>query len=135
LTSATDDQPSFIEWLNEHHHGETVEELDAALKEVVTAVQTYGKAGRLTFTLDVGTKGRTITVVAETKVKTPKEPATADIFFADEDGALHRKDPFQPVLPTNVVPIGDGETKTVPASSDAVKEGVIRVEGLAPAPR
>jgi len=114
----------FIAWLLDHHDGETLAELDEALADVLHGVQTYGKKGSIGLAVSIDQQGRTVAVKTEVKTKIPREPITPDVFYADRQGGLHRKDPDQPVLPFNVVSFtgDDGEVRQVEPGSGEVKQ-------------
>lgn len=40
-------------------------------------------------------KGREIIISAELKAKAPDDPPDASLFYFDDDGGLHTRDPFQ----------------------------------------
>ena len=62
--------------------GAVVPDLVNEIHEVVRAVRETGKAG------DISLK-------AEINSKPPKSARPMSLYFADEDGALHRQDPLQ----------------------------------------
>lgn len=88
----------FTDVLREYRRGALVDEATAALAEVVKGVRETGKSGSVTLTIKVShQKGDRDVMELEAAVngKPPKEPLPAAIFFADEDGSLHRQDPKQ----------------------------------------
>ena len=71
------------------------DELEHKLNALVRGVSDYGKAGKLTITLDVKPAGRTVEILSEIRPKQPEAPRSPAIFFALPDGHLSRKDPKQ----------------------------------------
>lgn len=88
----------FHEWAKDLRHGEASEEWAEALAEVVTAVRNTGKPGTLTIVLEVEPGGRTVKITDRVKRKLPEFDREKAIYFADDDGGLHRRDPNQGVL-------------------------------------
>lgn len=87
----------FYDFLREHRNGVTHDELADALNELVTAVNEEGKAGTLTFTVNIKPMGKSdgLEVSADIKVKPPKKTAGVSIFFSTPDNNLVRQDPRQ----------------------------------------
>lgn len=90
--------------------GQLLEDLNEEMDRLTAAVLKTGLKGKLTLTISVGKmKGNNNAVEVKTDLsaKLPQPIRTADLYFADEDGVLSRKDPRQPDLPgtTNVAPI------------------------------
>lgn len=93
--------PDFAATLLNLAKGKTHTELSTQLAELVTAVNTTLKPGKLTLTLQVkpqhGVEGAVLVTAAVTSTK-PKFEAPASIFYATEKGALVRDDPNQTAL-------------------------------------
>lgn len=88
--------------------GDLERRLTAEFADVVRAVEDTGKPGKLTLNILVGTDGKMIRVVADTKVTIPKPPVEGTAFFSDDRGGLHRENPRQAKLwPSGAV--RDGE--------------------------
>lgn len=123
-TTEPEEESAFIVWLLQHQDGQTLIELDEAFAEVIGGVRNFGKKGNVSLSVGITQQGRTVGVLAEVKMKVPREPLTADVFFAGEDGMLHREDPFQAKLPFNVVRLetDDGSVKTVDADTGEIKK-------------
>ena len=84
--------------LREYRRGELVDRATDELNEIVRAVASTGRSGKLVLTLHVKSnrgEGDQILLEAETKVTVPKAPLPTAIFFVDEDGGLHQRDPRQ----------------------------------------
>jgi hypothetical protein len=90
-------------------HGVLLSELDERLNEVVQAVLDTGVKGAITIQIDVGkAKGNNamMEITTSFKAKTPEPVRVPDLYFADDDGKLSRKDPRQPdLLDNNVQPL------------------------------
>lgn len=101
-----------------HKGGECISDLSAALKQVTSAVQSTGRAGKVTFTMSLrpASKGAGGTLVFETKVKahTPDAESPASIFYADDDYNLVRDDPHQQKLDLRIVSERKGQQSAEP---------------------
>jgi hypothetical protein len=112
----------FVAWLSAHKGGSTLIELDGAFADLVKEVRELGKAGTLTLVAKIATQGVTHTVTEDVKVKMPEPPQTADYFYADDDGALHRDDPRQQKLglkDVDKIPVGTLRDVSDPARKAA----------------
>lgn len=90
----------FLDLLREHRNGLTHDELSDALSDLVQAVTTERKAGKLTFTLSVKPHGDGAVMVADDlKLTIPRPTKGGSLFFATPEGALVREDPKQHKLP------------------------------------
>lgn len=90
----------FVQWLQEHKHGEFDTELTARLRELIDAVQDTGKNGTITLVLKVERRSdRQVTVKEDVKLKLPEHDRSESIYFVDGAGNLTRTDPQQEVLP------------------------------------
>jgi hypothetical protein len=88
----------FHDFLREHRNGATHDDLSDALQELVAAVVTEGKAGKLTITIAVKPMGResgALEVSTDIKLAPPKSPPGASVFFASPENNLIRQDPRQ----------------------------------------
>lgn len=75
------------------------------LAEIVEAVNTTGKAGKLTLTVTVGKDGKMIRLAASSKTTIPKAAVEATAFYSDERGGLHRENPRQGKFTLNGKPV------------------------------
>lgn len=76
--------------------------LSADLAELVQAVQSHDKPGRLTIVLNIepaGSGARTVQVTEEHTVKMPKARPSGSIMFVGDKGALSKTDPYQQTIP------------------------------------
>ena len=89
----------FGEFLTEQRNGACAVELATALKQVVDAVLTYGKAGQVTLTLKIKplSKGAQdgVTVLDAVTAKIPEADNGESFFFVNRDGDLVRATPAQ----------------------------------------
>lgn len=93
----TTDPTEFAQFLLTHAKGRAHDELSQKLNEAVEAVKRTGKAGTVGLKVQIDpVKNNDEVVRIETNVTTkiPKEPVTS-MWYADDDGALHRNDPNQ----------------------------------------
>lgn len=92
----------FTDFLRDQRGGETLEELSDKLNELVAAVQSTGKKGKLVLTVEVepvkGTGGQVV-VSDDVVCKKPELTRGATIFFATPENNLSRRDPRQADLP------------------------------------
>lgn len=122
-------EPSpFIAWLRDQLDGETLEELDTGLKEIIAVADLSGRKTKLTLVLDADKKGRTVALKADVTVKIPPPVREADIWFPDRDGGLHREDPMSPKLTfgASVLSIvGDhGEPRRIDTSTGEIAKSI-----------
>lgn len=91
----------FSDTLRKLRRGRTHSELSRELQDLVQAVTTTGRQGTLTLTLKVSRSKATgmVEIDDTVKVKLPEPQRDASMFFADDDGNLHRSDPNQDELP------------------------------------
>lgn len=95
----------FALFLQEHRKGSLHTELSEQLAEVTQGVLEHGKAGSITVTINVSPiEGHRAgdNIVRITDKVTPKVPQPergSAMFFADEEGNLHRNNPLQDELP------------------------------------
>ena len=91
----------FHDFLREHRNGATHDDLSDALQELVAAVVSEGRAGKMTITIAVKPMGResgALDVSAETKVTAPKPAPGSSVFFASPENNLVRQDPRQTTM-------------------------------------
>lgn len=101
-------QPRFTEILDNVGDGDLVRMLGAELREVVNAVTTTGKAGKLSLVVSVSMDGKKmIRLQCESKTSVPREPIEGAMFFVGDRGGLHRENPRQPQLPGVSIVKGD----------------------------
>jgi type I site-specific restriction endonuclease len=108
----------FLDLLREHRNGVTHDELSQALQEVVAAVSTEGKAGKLQLTIAVKPHGDgAVMVMDEVKVTVPKKTKGGSLFFVTPENNLARQDPKQPNLPLREIGGADAPREIGPASA------------------
>lgn len=78
--------------------GEVLAQLTTELCDLIKAVTKTNKVGTLTLRLKVKPDGRKVEVTADVSSKQPRPATGTSLFFADDDGNLHREDPKQPAL-------------------------------------
>lgn len=108
--SAERERLPFAAWLQDLRHGAAHAELTDALAELVSAVQTTGKAGELRLVVKVkpSDSGATQVIVSDDVVlKAPEPSRPISLFFVDEAHNLTRDDPFQQRLPLRDIPRPD----------------------------
>ena len=94
----------FPDMLAELAYGQTLDVLTEEMAEVVNAVRTTGKAGRLTLELTVKPNGaHGVAITDKITAKRPRDDRGESLFFIDRDGGLHRNDPRQTELPLRQV--------------------------------
>jgi hypothetical protein len=84
--------------LRDHDKGTAVIQASEELAELVEAVTNESKPGKLTITISIAPNKKSKDVVflgVETKLSKPKSTAPLSIFFTDDNGGLHRRDPRQ----------------------------------------
>jgi DnaJ-class molecular chaperone len=90
---------SFTRTVAQINAGASQDELSRSMAELLTAVRATGKAGSLTYTIEVkpASRGDIVTVkLSDTiKLKMPKGERPETIFYINEDGGLQRNDPRQ----------------------------------------
>lgn len=98
----------FAAFVQEHRNGGLHGELSDLLAELVLATLEHGKKGSLTVKLEVtpNADGVTVTITDTVAVKEPEKNRGAGIWFADEDGNLSRRNPYQQELPLREVSEG-----------------------------
>ena len=91
----------FYDFLREHRNGVTHDDISDALQDLVSAVVTEGKAGKLTVTINIKPAGResgALEVSTEIKSAPPKATPGTSIFFASPENNLIRHDPRQATM-------------------------------------
>ena len=96
----------FFSALRELRTGATLDELDSALAEVVSAVKTIGKPGEITLRIKIlpGRGASYLVISDDVTVKVPKVDRADTIFFPLSDNTLTRTDPNQLALGLKMVP-------------------------------
>lgn len=80
--------------------GRCMTDAQAKLQELVKACASTGKSGKLILTLEVSAaEDSTVVIKDDVTIKQPKPATGSTIFYADEQGDLHREDPRQPEFP------------------------------------
>lgn len=90
--------------LRELAGGQTYDEINGQLQEIVEAVRETGKIGEMTIKLKFRPNGEHSVVIQDTvTAKVPEPPRGDTVFFVDAAGGLLRDDPRQPKLPLREV--------------------------------
>jgi hypothetical protein len=99
-TQTEEEAPDFAATLLAIGAGRTHRDLSQQLREVIKACNATFKAGKIQLTLNFKPQKGTgaMFVTADIKAAKPKFDADPSIFYATEDGALHRNDPKQQSL-------------------------------------
>lgn len=87
-----------IDVLGQLNEGNTLQDLENALKQVAQDVQLVRKAGSVTLTIAVEPSGKRDDIIFLTdklSVKRPESNRESSIWFVGEDGELERQDPRQ----------------------------------------
>lgn len=85
--------------------GQTYDELNAALAEVVGAVTKTRKAGEVSLKLKIKANGESsVMITDEIKTKVPQDTRGETLFFTTANGDLIRDDPRQSKLPLREIP-------------------------------
>ena len=107
----------FTDVLGELGAGQTLDTLTVDLTDVVNAVKATGKPGDVTLKLTVRPNGAYgVAILDKITTKVPKEDRGETLFFTDNDGGLHRRDPRQEELPLRQVRTADHQPETGEAS-------------------
>lgn len=97
-------------------HGEVMDELHDAFREVEKAVSATGKDGTITLKIKIKANGNNKRrLIGDVSFKAPKEPARETYVFATEQGQYVENDPDQPQLPLNVAKV---ETREFRAAAE-----------------
>lgn len=84
--------------------GQTYENLNSALTDVVQAVLDTHKVGEISITLKIKANGENSVIVTDTiKTKVPERSRGETLFFTTSAGSLLRSDPRQADLPLRSV--------------------------------
>lgn len=107
----------FIDTLRDVEFGHLLNELSEKQNEVVTAVQSTGKAGKLVIELDYKPEGQgQLTIRSNIKTKIPTLPRGTTLFFVTPERNLTRDDPRQQKLELR-------EVETTPAPLKDINHG------------
>lgn len=101
---------TIIDTLKAIREGELLQEIEVQMRDLVDAVRTTNKGGKLVITLKLTpSRGGALILDDEYKLTRPEPPReTSTVFFATEANDLSRRDPRQPSLldrPRAVVPM------------------------------
>ena len=108
----------FLDFLRDHRHGVTHDELSDALQDVVAAVHDTGKSGSLTLTITVKpTNSEALDVSDIIKTKLPQLPKSSSLFFVSPENNLVRDDPKQHRLELQEINIQQAARPIAPASA------------------
>lgn len=91
--------------LSRADHGQLLDDANAKLAELSRAVLDNEGKGKIVLTINVSkVKGKdALEVLTDMKADIPGPPRDADLYFANDEGQVSRKDPRQPDLPeTNI---------------------------------
>jgi len=88
--------------------GAALADLNDEYQKVVKAVRETGKSGTVTLKLTIKPNGETVFVDDDISSKPPKPAKNTSMFYADEDGGLHRRDPRQGEMTLSAVAPGGG---------------------------
>lgn len=105
-------------------HGVFIDEASDALNQLVNAVESTGRAGKLTLVLSLKKatrNGLALVVQDEIKLQLPKQPARETMLFATPEGNLLTEDPRQQSLELRSVTETPPELKVVPDTGVALK--------------
>lgn len=94
------EQTRFSEWLRDYLGGGLDDKLTAALAETAQTVQLLEKPGTVTLKLKLSEKGGGIVVEASATHQAPVPKTSGQFFYVGQGGALSRRDPKQPQLPS-----------------------------------
>lgn len=91
----------FTDTLRDLRGGEVLDELSAKLNEVVGAVTTTGKEGKVTLTLKLKpmNNGAMLQIDDDITASVPKPATGGTVMFPTPENNLSRRDPRQPDLP------------------------------------
>lgn len=91
---------SFTQVLGDLNGGRTVAALDETLANLVLAIQSAQKKGKLVLTLNIEPNGeKTVRVVDDIKVTAPMQTRGSSVMYFDEEGSLLVRDPRQIEMP------------------------------------
>lgn len=87
---------TFIATIQGIRDGSLVAKLNDELQDVVASVIEHGKSGALTLKIKVEKNGdNAVTLTTDVTAKQAQATVGSAIFFADQGGNLHRRDPRQ----------------------------------------
>ena len=91
---------SFTNLLQQHRHGEALNELGQALRNITDAAQLTGNPGCITLKILIApTKSGAVEIMDDIKLTLPKAEKIGSLFFVGENGALVRNNPNQLEMP------------------------------------
>lgn len=89
---------SISEFLLSHRDGGAVEDLADKVREVTNAVRATGKAGAVTLKIKIKPNKSTVFISDDITATVPKAAPEETLFFVTDEGALSRRDPYQPAM-------------------------------------
>lgn len=91
---------TILETLKAIRDGELLREVEIQMRDLVEAVKTTGKGGKLQITLKLtSSRGGALILDDDSKLTRPEpERETSTVFFPTEENDLSRRDPRQPSL-------------------------------------
>jgi hypothetical protein len=98
MSETTGGAQEFASILVQHGKGIAHDKASALLREAVAAVKEHGKGAEVTVKLKitpVKNNPRIVQIEAKPSANIPQPEPTPAIFFADDQGGLHRNDPEQ----------------------------------------
>lgn len=113
----------FFSTLRDLRAGATLDDLDSAVSEVVSAVKATGKTGEITLKLKIRPPKKStatyLTVEDDVSTKVPRHDRADTIFFPLADNSLSRNDPSQiPLELRSVESVSpDGEITFIPSQA------------------
>lgn len=111
--STREPQQEFAATLLNISKGLAHDKASALLTQAVAAVKEQGKAAELVMKVriePVKNNSRVVQITAATAAKIPQAPIAPTIFFADDEGGLHRNDPEQRELDYTAPATSDGKS-------------------------
>jgi len=107
----------FQETLHNINNGTLLHDAAEAMAELVLAVDSTGKAGKIIIEINVRkATARTMAVVGKVTVKKPQEPLLESLLFPTADGNLLTEDPAQMKLPLKAINTPSAADLTLAAS-------------------
>ena len=92
---------NLIEMFATQRNGKLLNEAQESFQALVKAVSETGVKGRLTVSFDVnpGADEGTVIITDDVIPKMPRPKKASNVWYADENGNIHREDPKHPELP------------------------------------
>jgi len=90
------DDLNFLQFISTFRRGELIDDCNLKLGELLEAIATTGKGGKLELKLDFKiAKGGHLEVTATPKISKPISAIPPGIYFVTDDNGLTRRDPRQ----------------------------------------